>query len=73
MIADEPARRRMEDQAHAAAARGAHFDQFGFADRELLHDDAGMRLVDIDDDLFDRFPQLAVGRALEQHLRARYR
>ena len=39
---------------------------------ELLHDDAGVLLVDVDDDLLDRLQPLAgLGVGLEQHLRAR--
>ena len=39
---------------------------------QLLHDDAGMLLVDVDDDLLDRLQPLAgVGIDLEHHARAR--
>ena len=54
LIADQPARRRIEHQPLTAAARGTHLDQLGFALRHLLHDDAGVLLVDVDDDLLDR-------------------
>src|SRR6266487_5514253 len=72
VVADKAARRRVKDETHAATARGAHLDHLGFALGELLHDDTGMRLVDVDDYLFDRLVQLAVRTVLEQHLRPRY-
>ena len=65
LIADQPAGRRMEDEARAAAARGPHLEQLGAALAELLDDDAGMLGVDVDNDLFDRLEQRAVGRAAE--------
>ena len=43
----------------APAARGAHLEQLALALRQLLHDDAGVALIDVDDDLFDR---LQLGR-----------
>ena len=64
VIADEAAGRRVEDEAQAAAARGAHLDHLALALAHLLHDDAGMLLVDVDDDLLDRLEQLARLRRL---------
>ena len=72
MIADQSARRRIEDQPHAPAARRAHLDHLAFAFGEFLHDHAGMLLVDIDDDFLDGFEQFARGAVLKQDLRARY-
>ena len=48
----------MEHQALAAAARGAHLHQLAAALGQLLHDDAGNALVDVDDDLLDRLELL---------------
>ena len=71
------------DQARGSARRtpaatrpppdGLHLDQLGLALGHLLHDDAGMLLVDVDHDLLDRLFQLAGGVAAEQHLGARHR
>ena len=72
LIADEAARRRMEDEPQAVAARRAHLDHLGLALGHLLHDDAGMLLVDVDHDLFDRLQQRAVLGLLEHHLRPRH-
>ena len=60
LVADQAARRRVEHEALAVAARGAHLDHLGLALRHLLHDDAGMLLVDVDDDFLDRLEQFAV-------------
>ena len=59
LVADQAAGRGVEDEALAVAAGGAHLDHLGLALRHLLHDDAGMLLVDVDDDLLDRLEQLA--------------
>ena len=59
LIADQAAGRRVEHQPLAAAAGRAHLDHLGLALGHLLHDDAGMLLVDVDDDLLDRLQQLA--------------
>ncbi len=72
LIADQPAGRRVEHEALAAAAGGPHLDQLGLALGELLHDDAGMLLVEVDDHLLDRLQQRAVGPAPEQNLGARH-
>ena len=64
----------MEHHPQAAAARGAHLDQLGFALGELLHHDAGMLLIDVDHHLFDRLQDIAGRRiALEQYFRPRHR
>ena len=71
LIADEAAGRGMEDEALAAGAGGAHVLQFGAALGELLHDDAGIGLVDVDDHFLDRLEPLArrlIGA--EDHARA---
>ena len=71
-IADQAARRREEHQAQAAAARGPHLDHLALALAHLLHDDAGMLLVDVDDDFLDRLQQLARLVVPEQHLGPRH-
>ena len=58
LVADQAARRHVEHQALAAAAGGAHLRQVAAALGQLLHDDAGMLLVDVDDDLLDRLQLL---------------
>ena len=62
LIADQPAGRRVEDEPLTAAAGGPHLEELGPALGELLHDDAGMLLVEVDDHFLDRLEQLAVGR-----------
>ena len=54
-------------------ARRPHLDQLGLALRHLLHDDAGVLLVDVDHDLFDRLFQFAGLVAAQQNLRPRHR
>ena len=49
----------MEHQALATAAGGAQLDHLGLALAHLLDDDAGMLLVDVDHDLFDRLQHVA--------------
>ena len=71
LVADEAAGGRMEHDALAANAGGAHVAHFGAALRELLHHDAGIFLVDVDDHFLDGLQLLAgflVG--LEHHARA---
>ena len=58
LVADQPARRCVEHQPHAAAAGWAHLDHLALALRHLLHHDAGMLVVDVDDDLLDRLLDL---------------
>ncbi len=72
LVADQPAGRRVEHETLAAAAGGLHLHQFGLALRQLLHDDAGMLLVEVDDHFLDGLKQRAVGPAPEQHLGARH-
>ena len=62
----------MEDQPHAAAAGGTHLDHLALALGQLLHDDAGVLLVDVDDHLLDRLEQLAGRPVLKQDLRPRH-
>ena len=59
LVADQAAGRHVEHQALAAAARGAHLHEVAAALGQLLHDDAGVLLVDVDDDLLDRLEPLA--------------
>ena len=59
VIADQPAGRRIEHQPHAPAAGRPHLDHLAFALGELLHHDAGVFLVDVDDDFFDRLQDIA--------------
>ena len=56
------------------AAGGAHLDHLGLALAHLLHDDAGVFLVDVDHNLLDRLLPLA-GRfvLLQDDARTRYR
>ncbi len=49
----------MEYDALAAGAGGAHVLHFGAALGELLHHDAGIVLIDVDDDFLDRLELLA--------------
>ena len=72
VIADEAARRRIEDEPHAAAAGGTHLDELALALGHLLHDDAGVLLVDVDQHLLDRLEQLAGRPVLKQDLRPRH-
>ena len=62
----------MEDEALAVAARRAQLDHLGLALRHLLHDDAGMLLVDVDDDFLDRLEQFAVVALLHDDARPRH-
>ena len=73
LVADQAAGRRVEDQALAAAARGTHVPEIAAALGHLLHDDAGMPLVDVDDHFLDRLEPLAGDRIdLEHDARARH-
>ncbi|CDX42319.1 conserved hypothetical protein [Mesorhizobium sp. ORS 3359] len=72
LVADQAARRRMEDEALAVSAGRAQLDHLGLALRHLLHDDAGMLLVDVDDDFLDRLQQFAVLALLHDDARTRY-
>ena len=54
------------------AARRAHLDHLALALAHLLHDDAGMLLVDVDDDFLDRLQDLAGFVLAVEHLRARH-
>ena len=63
----------MEHHALASAARGPHFEELALALGQLLHDDAGEALVDVDDDLLDRLQLLAVRVHLVDDLRPRHR
>ena len=73
VIADQPARWRIEDEPHAAAAGRAHLDHLALALGELLHDDTGMFLIDIDHHFLDRLEQFAGRIVPEQHFRPRHR
>ena len=74
LIADQAAGRRVEHQAQTVAAGGAHLDHLGLALAHLLHDDAGMLLVDVDHDFLDRLLPLAGRLVLLQHdARTRHR
>ncbi len=44
----------MKHEPKTVAAGGAHFHHVGFAFGHFLHDDAGMLLIDVDDDFLDR-------------------
>ena len=70
LVADKPARRSVEDEARAADARGAHVEHLGFALGHLLHDDAGMLVIDVDGDFLDRLELLAGRAGLHDDLRA---
>ncbi len=59
LVAEQAARRNVEHEPYARAARGAHLHHLGAALGELLHHDAGMDLVDVDDDFLDRLEDLA--------------
>ena len=74
LVADQAARRRVEHQPQAVAAGRLHLQHLGFAFGHLLHDDAGMNFVDVDDDFLDRLQLFACLRVLaQQHLRPRHR
>lgn len=71
LVAEQASRRDVEHHARAAAAGGPHLHQLALAFRKLLHDDAGVALVDVDDDFLDRFELLAgAGVRLENDLRS---
>ena len=70
LVADQAARRHVEHEALAAAAGRAHLDEIAAALGQLLHDDAGVLLVDVDDHLLDRLQALAGGRIGLEHARA---
>ena len=69
LVADQPSGRRVEHHAHASAARRLQLDHLAFAFGHLLHDDAGVDLVDVDRDFFDRLFHLARFVGAEQDLR----
>ena len=50
----------MEHQALATSAGGAHVAHFGAALGELLHHDAGIGLINVDNHFFDGFQPLAM-------------
>src|SRR5690606_14235428 len=61
VVADEPARGHMGDDTGLADARGLHLDELALPlAGELVDDDAGVVVVDVDDNLLDRFQPLAV-------------
>ena len=64
LVADQAAGRRMEDEPQPSTAGRPHLDHLGLALGHLLHHDAGMLLVEIDDDLLDGLHHLA-SRAVE--------
>ena len=70
-IADQAARRRVEHEAQAIAARGAHFDHLALALGHFLHDDARMLLVDVDHHFLDRLEQVARFVARIEHFGTR--
>ena len=72
MIADQPARRDVRDDAGLAAGAGAHLGELALALAELVDDDAGEFLVDVDRHLLDRLQPLAALLA-EEHARPRDR
>src|SRR5262249_1222677 len=66
VVPDQAAGRHMESEPRLAAARGPHVAEFAAALSDLLDDDAGELLVDVDLHLLDRLQPLAAGRiALE--------
>src|SRR6267142_165556 len=74
LIADQAAGRRVEHQPLPVTAGGTHLNQLGLAFAHLLHDDAGMLLVDVDHDFLDRLLPLAGGFVFSQHdARTRHR
>ncbi len=74
LIADEAARRRVEDDPHLAAAGGTHVLHLGLALRQFVDHHAGIFLVEVDLHFLDRLQALAGDRiGLEQHARARDR
>ncbi|CCV04643.1 hypothetical protein MESS2_1340046 [Mesorhizobium metallidurans STM 2683] len=72
LVADQAARRRVEDDALAVAAGRAQLDHLGLALRHFLDDDAGMLLVDVDDDFLDRLQQFAIVALLHDDARPRH-
>src|SRR5205085_8083396 len=60
LVADQAARRDVETEPRAPGAGGPHLDQLAAAARQRLDDDAGMRIVHIDDDFLDRLERHAV-------------
>src|SRR5581483_7158217 len=59
LVADEAARRHVEDEPLTAAAGGAHLHEVAAALGELLHDDPRVLLIDVDDHLLDGLEPLA--------------
>ena len=70
--AEQAARRDLELDAHAAGAGVDHVGHLAAALLQLLHDRAGVRFLDVDDERFVRLHGLAVD-VLEDDLRARQR
>ena len=60
LVAEQAARRRIEHHAGPAAARWAHLEKFALALRQLRYDDAGVAVIDVDDNLLDRLQPLTV-------------
>ena len=74
LIADQAAGRRVEHQPQAVAAGRAHLDHLGLALAHLLHDDAGILLVDVDRRLPRSAPAARRCSSFGQHdARARHR
>ncbi len=67
LVADQATGWRMEHQALAAGAGGAHVAHFGAALGQLLHHDAGIGLINVDNHFFDGFQPLAMFIGAEHH------
>src|SRR5262249_5276108 len=59
VVADETARRRVEDQPGLGPARRAHFHKVGPTLPHLVDDDPAIGIVDVNHDFFDRLQALA--------------
>src|SRR4029078_7877267 len=64
MIADQSARRRDEDDARLACAGRPHILHLALALGDLVDDDAGVGIIDIDGDFFHRLEPLALRACL---------
>ena len=60
LIADEAARRHMENNAGFAATGGSHVDHFALAEGYFFDHDAGVFFVYVDYNFFDGFHFLAI-------------
>ena len=74
LIAEQPARRHVQHHSRAPGPRRPHLKKVAFTLRKFRDDDAGVAVIDVDDNFFDRLQPLPGLRIDLQHdLRTRYR